>query len=177
MKTNRHYLIVTILAVLLTSVACKRSSPRSNGAPLPVFDGVETHFTLTRSRIKRDQPLEVHVVFHNLDKTVKIFRFLDFYLDARIYSNGQKIEDKCPAGEVPVHEVRIEPGQTFEITTDVVTPVCYELNPGQYSIQFNYNLRVLTDENLRREYEGKYGFPVNGIVPWDGRDHPFTVAD
>ena len=70
----------------------------------------------------------------------------------------------------------LRPGETVEGIAEVSTPSCYDLLPGEYSIRFNYNLRALEDETLRTDYEKLYGHPEGGIVPWDDRDHPFTVV-
>lgn len=162
------------LAALAFLIGCDSPHPEKN-EPLPVFGGITTEFNLTRSRIKADQQLQVHVVFRNTGNTTRVFRFLDFEVDARIYSNGQLIEDRCPRGEVPLQSVAIKSGEKLETVAEVATPLCYKLAPGQYSIRFNYNLRVLEDD-LRADYEKAYGEPPGGIVPWDGRDHPFTVV-
>jgi hypothetical protein len=150
----------------------------ANDEPLPIFDGVTTEFTLTRSRIKKDQPLEVRVTIRNTTNTVKVFRCLDLEIHSRLYSNGQLLEEQCDeGGEFPVKVNTLQPGEVLDETTEVYTPGCYNLAPGQYSIRFNYTLRVLEDASLRMDYEKKYGHPERGIVPWDGRDHPFIVVE
>lgn len=173
----RHFAL-PILALLLATSACKQSFARKD-EPLPVFDGITTEFTLTRSRIRKDQPLEVRATIRNTTNTTKVFRFLDFGVNARLYSNGQLLEDRCEQGlDVPLHVITLKPGEIAEGTPEeVVTPLCYKLAPGHYSIRFNYNLRALEDNSLRTDYEKKYGHPEGGIVPWDGRDHPFTVIE
>jgi hypothetical protein len=174
-KCLRH-LVLPVITLLLATSACRQSD--ANDAPLPVFDGVTTEFTLTRSQIKKDQPLEVRAIVRNTTNTIKAFRFLDFDVNARLYANGQLLEDRCDEGlDFPFHVITLKPGETSEGTTKVLTPLCYKLAPGQYSIRFNYNLRALEDESLRADYEKKYGHPDGGIVPWDGRDHPFTVVE
>jgi hypothetical protein len=145
--------------------------------PLPVFDGVTTQFTLTRSRIRTDQQLEVHVIFRNTGSTTRIFRFLPFGVNARLYSKGKLLEDLCEEGlDYPLQLLTLKPGETLEVADEVFTPSCYKLAPGRYSIRFNYNLRALGDGLLRTQYEETYNHPIDGIVPWDGCDHVFTVV-
>jgi hypothetical protein len=166
-----------LVALFLVTSACQPSLARKD-EPLPVFDGVTTEFSLTRSRITKDQQLEVHVVFRNTTSTIKLFSFLDFGVNARLYSNGQLLEERCEQGlEFPLQVITLKPGETSEGTSKVFTPLCYKLAPGRYSIRVNYNLRALEDASLRTEYEQKYGHPEGGIVPWDGRDHLFTVVE
>jgi len=78
--------------------------------------------------------------------------------------------------DFPIKVITLKPGEVFEGTAEVHTPGCYNLKPGKYSIRFNYNLRALEDDSVRTEYEKTYGHPKGGIVPWDGRDHPFNVV-
>jgi hypothetical protein len=167
-------LVVPILGLLLFASACKPSFGRKE--PLPVFDGVTTEFTLTRSRIKKDQRLEVHVVFHNQENAIRVIRFLPFGVNARLLSKGRLLPDLCQSTDNPLMLVTLKPGEISEVTEEVFTPLCYELAPGQYSIRFNYNLRALEDDSVRARYEEQYNHPDAGIVPWDGRDHPFTVV-
>jgi hypothetical protein len=170
-------LITRIFAVWLATAACKPAIKEQE--QLPAFDGVTTEFVLTRAKIKTDQQLEVRVTFRNTESATHVFRFLDFGVDARLYSNGQLLEDLChsEALDFPVQSLSLKSGETLEATSEVVTPLCYKLAPGEYSIRFNYNLRALEDDSLRTDYEKKYGHPEGGIVPWDGRDHPFTVIE
>lgn len=171
------YFALPAVALLLVTSACNRSVARSDEA-LPVFDGITTEFTLTRSRIRKDQQLEVHVRFRNTTSSTKVFRFLDFGVNARLYSNGQLLEDRCEEGlDYPLQVITLKPGETGKITEKVFTPLCYKLAPGRYSIRFNYNLKALENDSLRTDYEKKYGHPEGGIVPWDGRDHPFTLVE
>jgi hypothetical protein len=172
----KHFALL-VVALLVATSACNRSVARKD-EPLPVFDGVTTEFTLTRSRIRKDQQLEVHVVIRNTASTAKVFRFLDFGVNARLYSNGQLLEERCEQGlDFPLQVITLKPGERSEGTAEVSTPLCYKLAPGRYSIRFNYNLRALEDDSLRTDYEKKYGHPEGGVVPWDGRDHPFTVVE
>jgi hypothetical protein len=161
----------------LATSGCNPSVARNDEA-LPIFDGVTTEFTLTRSRIRKDQPLEIRVTIRNTTDTIKVFRCLDVEINARLYSNGQLLEDQCDEGlDFPVKVMTLKPREVSEGTTEVHTPGCYNLAPGQYSIRFNYNLMALEDDSLRTEYEKEYGHPKGGKVPWDGRDHPFTVVE
>lgn len=172
----RHFAI-RLVALLVAISACNASFGRKD-EPLPIFDGVTTEFTLTRSRIRKDQPLEVRVTIRNTTDTVKVFRCLDVDINARLYANGQLLEDRCDQGlDFPLKVMTLKPGEVAEGTTKVHTPGCYKLAPGQYSIRFNYNLKALEDDSLRTDYEKQYGHPKGGIVPWDGRDHAFTVAE
>lgn len=171
----RHFAL-PLVALLLATSACKPSFARKD-EPLPVFDGITTEFTLTRSRIRKDQKLEVHVISRNTASTTRVFRFLDYGVNARLYSKGELLEDLCEALDYPLQVVTLKPGETFEWTDEVFTPLCYKLAPGQYSIRFNYNLRALKDNSVRMAYEKEYGYPEGGIVPWDGRDHAFTVVE
>jgi hypothetical protein len=175
-RPNVTLLATRVLAVLLVMAACKPSTKEQE--PLPVFDGVTTEFALTRSRIKGEQPLEVRVTFRNTEGATREFRFLAFGVDARLYSNGQLLEDLCrsEASNFPVQSLTLNSGETVQVMSEVATHFCYKLAPGAYSIRFNYNLRVLENEALRTKYEKQYGLPARGIVPWDGRDHPFTVV-
>lgn len=170
----RHFAL-PLLALALASSACRPLFARQE--PLPVFDGVTTEFTLTKSRIRAGEQLEVRAVFHNLGSTTRLFRFLDFGVNARLYANGQLLEDLCDKGlDYPVQLLELKPGKS-EITEKVFTTSCYKLAPGRYSIRFNYNLRALEDNSVRTDYEKQYGHPEGGIVPWDGRDHAFTVVE
>ena len=170
--------LVILFVALLLAISARKPLFAGKDEPLPIFDGVTTEFTLTRSRVKKDQQLEIHVVIRNTTSTTKVFRFLDFGVNARLYSSGQLLEDRCDQGQdYPMQVVTLKPGETSEGTTEVSTPLCYKLAPGHYSIRFNYNLRALEDNSLRTDYEKKYGHPEGGIVPWDGRDHPFTVVE
>jgi hypothetical protein len=83
----RHFAI-PLVALLVAISACNPSFARKD-EPLPVFDGVTTEFPLTRSRIRKDQPLEVRVTIRNTTDTVKIFRCLDVDVNARIYSKRE----------------------------------------------------------------------------------------
>jgi hypothetical protein len=168
------YLAFSVIALLLAT-SCSRSVARKE-EPLPVFDGVTTDFTLTRSRIKPAEPLEVRAVFRNTTSETRVFGFLDFGVDARLYSKGQLLGDLCPTTDNPLQLVTLKPGESYEIAQEVFTPRCYNLAPGQYSIRFNYNLRALRSDALREQYEEMYNHPQYSIVPWDGRDHPFTVV-
>jgi hypothetical protein len=169
--------VLPVLALLLATSGCNPSVARNDEA-LPLFDGVTTEFTLTRSQIRKEQQLEVRAIIRNTTNTTKVFRFLDFDVNARLYANGQLLEDRCEQGlDFPLQVITLKPGETSEGTTKVLTPLCYKLAPGQYSIRFNYNLKALEDESLRTDYEKKYGHPEGGIVPWDGRDHFFTVVE
>lgn len=176
-ERGRGYRVLTVFALLLAASGCHPTVAR-NDESLPIFDGVTTQFTLTRSRIRKDQPLEVRVTMRNTTDTVKVFRSLDVDIDARLYSNGQLLEDRCDRSlDFPLKVMTLKPGEVAGGTTKVHTPGCYNLAPGKYSIRFNYNLRALEDDSLRTEYEKEYGHPKGGIVPWDGRDHPFTVIE
>jgi hypothetical protein len=171
----RFILALFFLGLLFTVSACK--PPFGRNEPLPAFDGVTTEFTLTRSRIRADQQLEVHVIFRNTGRTPRTFRFLDFGVDARLYSKGKRLEDLCGEGlDYPLQVLTLKPGETSEGTAEVFTPVCYKLAPGRYSIRFHYNLRALENDSLSAQYEEKYNHPLEGIVPWDGREHVFTVV-
>lgn len=165
---------LTVLGVLLATSACKPSPGCKD--PLPAFDGITTQFTLTRSRIRTDQQLEVHAIFRNTGSTTRVFRFLDFGVNARLYSKGKLLEDLCEALDNPLQLLTLKPGETLEVTDEVFTPLCYKLAPGWYSIRFNYNLKALEDDSLRAQYEDSYNHPLDGIVPWDERDHVFRVV-
>jgi len=169
------YLAFSVIALLLAT-SCSRSVARKE-EPLPVFDGVTTDFTLTRSRIKLPERLEVRAVFRNTTSETRVFGFLDFGVDARLYSKGQLLGDLCPTTDDPLQSVTLKPGENYEIVQEVFTPQCYNLAPGQYSIRFNYNLRVLRSDALRKQYEEMYNHPQYSIVPWDGRGHLFTVVE
>jgi hypothetical protein len=166
-------LLYSFLGTLFLTSACEL---RDRKEPLPVFDGVTTEFTLTRSRIRPDQKLEVHVIFRNTGSTTRTFRFLDFGVNARLYSKGELLENLCEALDYPLQVLTLKPGETSEGTDEVFTTLCYQLEPGRYSIRFNYNLRALEDDSLRAQYEKKYNHPTGGIVPWDGRDHSFAIV-
>lgn len=166
------YLLVLVL--LATSAF---SGAVAGPNPLPVFDGVTTNFTLTRSRIKPGERLEVRAVFRNTTSRTRVFGFLDFGVDARLYSKGQLLGDLCPTTDNPLQSVTLNPGESYEIVQEVFTPQCYNLAPGQYSIRFNYNLRALRSDALREQCEKMYNHPQYSIVPWDGLDHPFTVVE
>jgi hypothetical protein len=62
------------LVALLLVAPPFSSGVAPNDEPVPIFDGVTTEFTLTRSRIRKDQPLEVRVTIRNTTDTVKVFR-------------------------------------------------------------------------------------------------------
>jgi len=176
-RTSKGYLRVlalTIFGLLFTTSACESLFSRDDS--LPVFNGVTTEFTLTRSRIRAGEQLEVHAVFHNTGKTTQVFRFLDFGVNARLYSNGNLLEDSCEALDYPVQSLELKPGGIREITDKVFTTSCYKLAPGRYSIRFKYDLGLLQDEMLRKQFREKYNNPPDAVVPWDGRDHAFTVV-
>jgi hypothetical protein len=176
-RKTKNYLKVSVLTVfglLFATSACEPLFGREDS--LPVFDGVTTEFSLTRSRIRAGEQLEVHAIFHNTGSTARVFRFLDFGVSARLYSNGNVLEDLCEAGDYPVQLLELKPGEIREITDKVFTTSCYKLAPGRYSIRFNYNLGLLQDERFRKQFREKYNNPPDAIVPWDGRDHPFTVV-
>jgi len=176
-RNSYEYLILfvlPILGLLFVTSACK--PPFDRKEPLPVFDDVTTEFALTKSRIRSDQKLEVHVIFRNTGSTTRIFRYLDFAVNARLYSKGVLLDNLCEALDYPLQVLTLKPGETSEGTDEVFTTLCYHLAPGRYSIRFNYNLRALEDGSVRAQYEEIYNHPLDGIVPWDGRDHPFTVV-
>lgn len=173
---SHKYLGLGVVALLLAT-SCGRSVAQKKEEPLPVFDGVTTAFTLTRSRIKPGEPLEVRAVFRNTTNATRVFGYLDFGVDARLYSRGQLLGDMCPTTDDPLQLVTLKPGENYEIVQEVFTPRCYNLAPGQYSIRFNYNLRALRSEALREQYEKILNQPKYSIAPWDGRDHPFTVIE
>jgi hypothetical protein len=176
-QKSKGYLRVfalTIFGLLFATSACELLFGRDDS--LPAFNGVTTEFTLTLSRIKTGEQLEVHAVFHNTRKTTQVFRFLDFGVNARLYSNGNLLEDSCEALDYPVQSLELKPGEIREITDKVFTTSCYKLAPGRYSIRFNYDLGLLQDEMFRKQFREKYNDPPDAIVPWDRRDHPFTVV-
>ena len=167
------------LSALLTLCLMVAWMSISNGGRLqkPSFDGVTATFTLTRARITQNQKLEVRVVFRNETKETKDFRFYDFSVDASLYKNGEDLEILCPTGDNPVYFVTLKPGEAFEVTNELTVTQCYHLAPGMYSIRFNYNLALLGESGVRIQYEEKYRHPDAGVVPWDGRDHQFTVVE
>jgi hypothetical protein len=175
---SRYSMLVTtgtcLWMLALMTPACTSST--EGGEKSPVFDGVTATFTLTRSRIKMDQKLEVHFVFRNRGETTTTFRFFEPSIHARLYAKGEELGLLCPTADFPVHSAVLKPGETYEFTDELYVTQCYHLVPGRYSIRFNYPLRLLADESLRAQYEEKYHHPFAGLVPWDGRDHPFTVV-
>jgi hypothetical protein len=167
--------LLIFYATALVAVGCVSAAGKDSASP-PAFDGVTTQFTLTRARIKSGQELEVRAVIRNTSDEPRVFRFVDFGVDARVYSGSKLLGDLCPTTDDPVQVIRLKPGERCEMTRKVFTTLCYKLAPGRYSIRFNYNLRAFASESLRNEYQGKYNPELHGIVPWDACNHPFTVV-
>jgi len=72
MCENRRLTPLRFLVALLLVTPGFHSSLARSDEPLPIFDGVTTEFTLTRSRIQKDQPLEVRVTIRNTTDTGKV---------------------------------------------------------------------------------------------------------
>jgi hypothetical protein len=172
---GRGLLLISYCTALLAFLGCKAAAGNENHSP-PVFDGVTTQFTLSRARIKSDQALEVRAVFRNTSAESRVFRFVDFGVDARLYSGGKLLGDLCPTTDDLVQLMRLKPRERREITRRVFTTLCYKLVPGRYSIRFNYNLRALGSESLCKKYQANYNPELHDIVPWDACDHVFTVV-
>jgi hypothetical protein len=172
---SNRLLTVGLGLCLFLANASAGATPAGQEGGRPTFNGVTAVFTLTRSRIRPDQKLKVRCVFRNRGEKKTTFPYLLPSVGARLYSNGEKLGDLCPTADNPAFSVALNPGESFTWIDELDITLCYNLAPGRYSIRFYYNLRLF-DDAVYSEYMKKYGDPWAGEVPWDGRDHPFTVV-
>jgi hypothetical protein len=170
---GKHRRINTPLAILIGLILTSVVNGEANESK-PIFNGVTTTFNLLRSRIKTGQKLKVRFVFHNVGSETTIFRFFEPSVNARLYSKGRDLGLLCPEGDHLVFTVTLKPGEKFESTNELFITRCYHLTPGRYSIRFNYNLR-LGGDRLKEELQQALRQTDDPIVPWDGREHIFTV--
>jgi hypothetical protein len=167
-------LLKTLIALLLLLVAEPGSaSPRAQSRS---FNGVTAIFEIKNFIIRSGEDLKIVVVYRNTSSRTVSFRFGHLDEDAEIYEIGKsKPIVGGYVGEFPFMEVTLKPGESHRFEDQFSMKGWPNLRPGDYEIRFCYDLGLLSDESLMKEYQAKY--PHEGyVVPWSDRRYSFTLV-
>jgi hypothetical protein len=143
-----------------------------------VFAGVETTFHLRRSHIRRNETVQVDVTLKNIGHHPVTFRLVGPLIpNIELYDANRKRVDFRTGfilGDYPVADIELVPGQVFKTTIEDQLTNCYELPVGRYYIRFIYDLRLISDETLMKQYMRRYH--TQDYTPWSAHWYPLFVS-
>lgn len=162
-------------AVVIGAILAATFGTNSLGATARSFNGVVASFTIENPRVKLGENLKVKVVYRNVGHNPVEFRVYVADENAELYRKGiARPLVNIYNGEAQYDDLHLQPGESrvFEEVFDLRG--WRDVTPGDYEVQFCYNLALLFDESLANTYRQKYH--IDGyVIPWEERRHSFTV--
>lgn len=179
-KSLTWQIVVAVLwSATISSVTTSFAVENDNGSnDVQIFNGVAARFRVTNPTIRIDEQLNVSLTLKNVSTNPVSFRFIGpLGPSVRVYdSRRHRVPFRAGAslGEYPAANVDLQPGEEFKTVLTGMLGDYYDLQPGDYYLRFIYDLRLITDSRLMKQYMAKYG--SQNVVSWDSRWYRFSVV-
>lgn len=176
----KKLILLTMLAVVRLaplSLAATESDKAQAKSGSRIFNGVRANFVLANGAIRQHEPLKILFVLRNVSHQKAYFSLTAPILHIRVYDGAKREVDQrsdAPVLEAAAQRIRLASGENYKKTFSVDLWAYYDLAPGKYYLRFYYDLRLLDDKALIKQYEKLYA--SRDLVLWDTQYYPFRVV-
>lgn len=169
-----------LLLLLWHALCLERAYGNPQVGHEPEFGGVTARFEILSPIIVVNRPLKVRVTLSNTSSSAVTFR----YFDGQTFIHHMLLYDKkgvevtssrvnTHSGELAATTISLNPRQSTAVSESVDLNEFYDLVPGEYSVQFQYNLGLIEDDSLVAKYMKRYH--SRDTVPWGTQRLRFSV--
>jgi hypothetical protein len=142
------------------------------------FAGVVATFHVLTPRIAPNQPVQVNVTLENTSAAPVVFRLVTGLIpNIRLYDKKRNLMSPrfgpMSTGNI-ITNVHLDPGELCTTRIEDRLGDYYYVPPGTYYLRFTYDLRLITNEKLKRWYMTKYH--SNTHVLWDTHWYRLSVS-
>ena len=177
-RARMRSLIVSLVKCMrfaaLCFCLCGMASLASAEHRIQVFNGVTARFRLLNRSLRLNEPLNVRLTLRNSSDHPVEFRYFRLLQHIDVFgSNGERVMIKlnAPFFESPADKIRLKPGETLHRTESIRLSTLYDLAPGDYSLCFKYDLRLLP-ANIRKSYQET---PHSHLIAWDDTGYELHI--